>query len=84
MAKKGYSFVMDKKGVEEIWKSAGMQAVLQEAADAKCAELSAMARSTKRCADVNEPFITHVDVLQHTAAGAVHTKIPSVASLHLI
>lgn len=69
-------FEWDKAGLIEICKSAGMQAVLGSVA-ADIAS-SANANADPKTIHVSDftvsPYASHVDVLDRTAVGAVHTN----------
>lgn len=71
-------FKMDKAGVIEICKSAGMQAVLLDAAKEKAAGANAAAAGHEKALHITSfkvpPYAAHVDVLDRTAVGAAHTN----------
>lgn len=81
-------FVMDKAGIEEICKSAVMQELLGAEAEKLCAQANKIAESHLDQLKIDgrhggsfapkqfgrPPYAAHVDVLDHTAVGAVHTN----------
>lgn len=71
-------FVPDTKGIQEIFKSQGMQAVLRQEAQKKADEANSRAESYKDYLHIDEfktpPYGAHVDVLDRTAVGQAHTR----------
>lgn len=71
-------FEEDKAGIREIRKSAGMQAILKDAAQALADEANAKAEGHKDYLHIDRfiaaPYGSHVDVLDNTAVGQAHTR----------
>lgn len=81
-------FVMDKAGIEQICKSPEMQAALKSEADRICSIANKIAKTHLSKTKIKgrnggtfapkqfnrQPYAVHVDVLDHTAVGAVHTN----------
>lgn len=72
------NFKLDKAGVAEISKSAGVQAILREHAESLASNANTIAHSHKSGLHISdfevEPYAADVDVLNYTAVGAVHTN----------
>ena len=71
-------FKLNSAGIREIFKSAGMQAVLKEYAQAFADEANSRAENHKKELHISEfkvpPYAAHADVLRGTAVGAAHTN----------
>ncbi len=69
-------FKPDSAGIQEICKSAGMQAALLSCAEdlAAQANLRADPKNARVSAFEVPPYAAHVDVLDRTAVGAAHTN----------
>lgn len=72
------SFRPNRKGIQEICKSAGMQAALLAEAEKLAARANARASGHGKALHITEfnapPYAAHVDVLSRTAVGAAHTN----------
>ena len=72
------SFRPNRKGIQEICKSAGMQAALLAEAEKLAARANARASGHEKALHITEfnapPYAAHVDVLSRTAVGAAHTN----------
>lgn len=69
-------FKPDSAGIQEICKSAGMQAALLEGAQslASAANMRANPKNARVTTFEVPPYAAHVDVLDRTAVGAAHTN----------
>lgn len=72
------SFRPNGKGIQEVCKSAGMQAALLAAGEKLAAGANARASGHEKALRITEfkapPYAAHVDVLTRTAVGAAHTN----------
>lgn len=66
-----YRFKLNLAGLQEIFKSSGMQAALSELADSKAAEANSRANEESGYVHEEPLYIPKVKVLRHTAIGAV-------------
>lgn len=71
-------FKVNPAGIREIFKGAGMQAVLREHAEIMASEANSRAQIHTKLLHINgfdvPPYAAHVDVLSGTAVGAAHTN----------
>lgn len=71
-------FKIDRSGIREIFKSAGMQSALMEHAQTLAERANREAEWHKKKLHINKfkkpPYAAHVDVLDNTAVGAAHTN----------
>lgn len=71
-------FKLNKAGLREIFKSAGMQAALRNEAEKLATKANKVAEAHAKELHIDHfkapPYGAHVDVLRNTAVGAVHTN----------